>query len=89
MTPAERQRRRRARLKAAAPPSVTWPHPWDSGIPTRPGVTKFLDQLYAWIEGGEAEQVAAWLAFVICDEDRWRRLNVLVRLRQAEEAAAT
>jgi hypothetical protein len=71
MTDAERQRRRRERLGIGGPylPNFV---PWDQSIekngrrdesliPDR-AVSRFIDQLNEWIEGGNIKQVARWLA---------------------------
>jgi hypothetical protein len=75
MTAAERQQRRRRRLNNYFPHRL----PWDDNTQADLAQTKFMHELYRWMEDGDTKQVASWLAFGIRDAERWEELDALVR----------
>jgi|GraSoi_2013_40cm_1033754.scaffolds.fasta_scaffold72651_1 hypothetical protein len=93
ITDAERQQRRRERLRIGGPYLANF-LPWDQApgrrdqslIPNR-ALSKFLDELDHWLEYGDVKQVASWLAFHVPDSYRWEQLNALVRAQHHAEKA--
>ena len=82
MTDAERQRRRRKQLGISGSflPAV---RPWDQERANYQE-TKTLDALDEWLQDGDAEHVAKWLAERILDRDDYATFLDEVRKRMGD-----
>ena len=80
MTDAERSPSRRKQLGIVGSPWYAAARPWDQGRADF-HETRTLDSLDTWLEHGDAEHVAKWLAERILDRDDYATFLDEVRTR--------